>query len=232
MPHWFTQQEQALLNAHLPHYFGYELLVLGELSAKTANKSPVSHHSAIVPELLLGTEGAVAHWHQLPLAPDSIDIILAKHAIEQLTNPSDFLTEMHKVLRHDGYLLLCQFNAWHPQAYELHKQVIKPLTNEQGKLYSPSHLKNLLKAHGFEMVRTHRYGRQVAMRHASGIPSKLQHLAYRLCPSLSLGYLMVAQKVGHCLTPIAPRKFWQNMLFSRKVMTQASCSNHEKRRQS
>lgn len=232
MSHWFTHQEQAMLNAHLPHYFGYELLVLGELHAKAAKKSPVSHHSAIVPELLLGTEGAVAQWHQLPLVPDSVDIILAKHAIEQLEDPSAFLAEIHTTLRHDGYLLLCQFNAWHPQAHDVQKKVVKPVTNEQGKLYAPGHLKNLLKAHGFEVVKTHRYGCQVAMRHASGIPSKLQNLAYRMCPSLSLGYLMVAQKVDHCLTPIAPRKFWQNMLFSRKVMTQSSCSNHEKRRQS
>jgi SAM-dependent methyltransferase len=76
-----------------------------------------------------------------PFEDNSIDSVLCNQVLEHVFNPSEFLSEINRVLKKDGHFLLSVPFAWdeHEQPFDYAR-------------YSSFGLVHLLKIHGFEIV--------------------------------------------------------------------------------
>ena len=89
----------------LPLYHGYALLLLGcdELSA--VQRSPVRDHFAMVAKDQ-SRQVTQVDYTALPLADHNIDVIVAWHMLDHCSAPKAILTELNRVLRHDGVMII------------------------------------------------------------------------------------------------------------------------------
>jgi SAM-dependent methyltransferase len=115
---WYRRDSGSLLYLALQEHlrplldrsFGYHALQLGPLEERDLLEcSPINHR-------IIAGEGAGAattlqcHGHELPLESDSVDLVLALHALEFCPAPHQTLREMHRVLTPHGHLLIVAFN--------------------------------------------------------------------------------------------------------------------------
>lgn len=90
--------------------FGYHVLQYGPMARhRLIAGSPINHH-------LIGSDSAVGeptllcHGDELPLESDSVDMLVAFHALEFSAHPHACLREMQRVLRPRGHLVIIGFN--------------------------------------------------------------------------------------------------------------------------
>ncbi len=103
---------RARLQPILDLAFGYHVLQLGPLPGRRLiDGSPINHrvvagpcHDGVAPVDLC------CHGDELPLDSDSVDMIVAFHALEFDAHPHGCLREMQRVLRPHGHLVIIGFN--------------------------------------------------------------------------------------------------------------------------
>lgn len=115
---------RARLQPVLDLAFGYHILQLGPLPARNliAN-SPINHRILAAasaggaglerpggPPGASGAPTMLCHGDELPLESDSMDMIVAFHALEFDQHPHGCLREMQRVLRPHGHLIVVGFN--------------------------------------------------------------------------------------------------------------------------
>lgn len=119
---WFeTPLGRALLNEEresvdqaLHCLFGYHLLQLS-ISPRLdlGEQSRISHRFALHPLHADNPRlSALADFHQLPLAAESIDVVLLHHTLDFSENPHHLLRESARLLIPRGHLIIVGFNPW------------------------------------------------------------------------------------------------------------------------
>src|SRR3990167_6810218 len=108
---WWDSLWRQQLDQELQHYFGYELMLLGSSDTLVVNASPIAHQFCITESSQSHLPSAIAVYHQLPFAPDSVDVIVALHLIEAYPQFAQQLKAMAEVLRYDGTLILLCCNS-------------------------------------------------------------------------------------------------------------------------
>lgn len=92
--------------------FGYHILQLGPLAHRNLIAgSPINHH-LFASDSPLGKPSLLCHGDELPLESDSVDMLVAVHALEFTHHPHASLREMQRVLRPRGHLVIVGFNPW------------------------------------------------------------------------------------------------------------------------
>ncbi|MDP5055039.1 MAG: class I SAM-dependent methyltransferase [Congregibacter sp.] len=90
--------------------FGYHILQIGPMPTRSLiDESPINHQifaSAAVDQ----KASLVCHADELPLESDSVDALVAFHALEFDEQPHGSLREMQRVLRPHGHLIIVGFN--------------------------------------------------------------------------------------------------------------------------
>lgn len=78
-----------------------------------------------------------------PFAPGQFDSVIANEVLEHVFNPDEFLSELNRVLKRGGYLLITVPFVWdeHEQPYDFAR-------------YSSFGLTHLLEKHGFKVVKS------------------------------------------------------------------------------
>lgn len=96
----------------LDRSFGYHAMQIGPLPGLTLlNGSPINHR-------IFATGGAhpaaslCCHGDEIPLESDSVDLVIAFHALEFEQHPHGTLREMQRVLRPHGHLAVVGFNPY------------------------------------------------------------------------------------------------------------------------
>lgn len=121
---WFdTELGSALLAAEresldqvLNCLFGYHLLQLS-ISPKLdlGEPSRISHRFAMHPHHAANPRlSALADFHQLPLPPESIDVVLLHHTLDFSHHPHQLLREAAQLVISRGHLVIVAFNPWSP----------------------------------------------------------------------------------------------------------------------
>lgn len=96
----------------LDHSFGYHVAQVGPLPGLSLiEESPINHRVFLSSRI--GEHTSLrCHADELPLESDSIDMLVAFHALEFEEHPHATLREMHRVLRPHGHLALIGFNPY------------------------------------------------------------------------------------------------------------------------
>lgn len=90
--------------------FGYHILQMGPVPARSLiSGSRIRHHIHASPAEGLGSS-LCCHGDELPLESDSVDMLVAFHALEFDEHPHGCLREMQRVLRPNGHLVIIGFN--------------------------------------------------------------------------------------------------------------------------
>jgi SAM-dependent methyltransferase len=209
------QTEQAMLEQVLPNLFGFHLLQVGRpMEADLLDASRIVHRM-VMDELPLpsrtgsrkGEEGFLGQAHLLPIASDTIDVLLLPHALEYVNQPHEVLREVERVLIPEGHLVILGFNPWGLFGFRRLFSGWRDQSPWCGHFYSTLRLKDWLALLGFETVLVRHYFFRPPMQN-NGIMRRLaalEQIGSRFWPLLGGGYLLVAKKRVATLTPIKPR---------------------------
>jgi len=109
-------QEQACLERLFSDLFGHYLVQLG-FSDSGFDLSGVSRfrsHVVLDSELMSQVAGSpmLGSAEQLPLATDSVDVVLMPHTLDFSNDPHQVLREVERVLIPEGRLIILGFNPW------------------------------------------------------------------------------------------------------------------------
>lgn len=205
--------EQRLLDDNLYNLFGYHLLQVGApQGADLTTASRIAHRMVLVDDLaavptLGGSEGCIGLPEALPVAADSIDLVLLPHVLAFADEPHQVLREAERVLIPEGHVAVLGFNPW--SLWGLCRLMLgwRRRTPWCGRFLSPWRIKDWLSLLGFDTVLLRHVYYRPPLRHP-GLLQRLQFLerwGQRWWPILGGGYLLVAKKRVATLTPIRPR---------------------------
>lgn len=120
---------QQALNPVLGTAFGYHLVQAGLTSAPVLFNSSTIHHCVMVSPQQHCRVGLVSELEAIPLESESVDVLIAHHALEFATNSHQVLREMQRVLAPQGHLIIIGFDPHSPMglAHWLKGKVGHPL---------------------------------------------------------------------------------------------------------
>ena len=110
-------QTSAILAELLPGLFGYHLVWVGPMpDPQWWQSSPIRHRVVISPQPLDEVGEAPLHVRALasalPLATDSVDVVVLHHALEMAPWPHQVLREAERVLIPEGRVVIFGFSPW------------------------------------------------------------------------------------------------------------------------
>jgi SAM-dependent methyltransferase len=205
--------EIELLNEILPNLFGYHLLQVGRIGSADLLAS-----SRILHRILVGVDGEslqcphtylLGSPEALPVASDSIDVLLLPHTLEYASRVHDTLREVQRVLVPEGRLVVLGFNPW--GWFGLWRSFLRRRGTApwKGRFLGLTRIKDWLGLLGFDdlTIKGHFFRppfRSESLMHRLQV---LERLGHHLPPYLAGAYLLVATKRVTTLTPRRPR--WQ-----------------------
>jgi SAM-dependent methyltransferase len=229
--------EMELMGQLLPGLFGYHLLQLGdEPGVRLMTGSRISHRvvmlneHAEIPDISPQLEYLHGNAAQLPLASNSLDVVLLPHLLEFERSPHQVLREVERVLIPEGHLVFLCFNPWSLFGLRRLLQGWRHEAPWSGHFYTPLRLKDWLSLLGFETVLLRHYFYRPPMQHQSTISRliSMESLGQRFWPLLGGGYMLVAKKRVATLTPIKPRwRSTRSLINIGLTETSARRDNHE-----
>ncbi len=106
---YLLERERAYLDDVTPDIFGYHALQIGLPAVDLLQESRIAHRMRIAasdkPELY-------AKPHELPVATQSIDLVVLPHTLEFADEPHAVLREVDRVMMPEGRLVILGFNPW------------------------------------------------------------------------------------------------------------------------
>lgn len=211
MSEWFDsplgrrllQVERRILERALSRRFGYHLLELGCANLRMHQSSPIGHKFAFSPVATPSCHQAAARAEAIPLASDTIDLVLLHHALDYSDNPHQLLREASRILIAGGHMVIVGFNPW--SIWGLRQKLQWPkYVPWTGDMLSPLRVADWLKLLDFQVEYT-RYGVYALPFNSPGLirySSFLDGPAERLNWPTGGIYVISAKKQVLPLTPI------------------------------
>lgn len=213
---WFQAEEISRLEEVLPTLFGYHLLQVGDFYPTSFLDQSRIPHVMLMDEWLVEKAPESQHGspivgspEALPIATDSLDVVVLPHTLEFTGDPHQILREADRILIPEGHVVILGFNPW--SLWMLWRLILgwrgKPPWC--GRFLSQTRLQDWLQLLGFDIVHAQRYffrpplGSEGMMRRLGF----LERLGSRWWPVFGAGYILVAKKRVVTMTPIRPR--WQ-----------------------
>lgn len=201
-------QENILLSQVLPHLFGYHLLQIGCFGQGQLLESSRIRHRVILSTTTspCSRQPAVLHCEAncLPIASDSVDVVLLPHVLEFERYPHEVLREVERVLIPDGHVVLTGFN---PLGLWGVRRLFTTRKNPPwcGRFRTLLRIRDWLRLLGFEIM----IQKPLAFPDVTHAPlSKgfyLKQTVQKTWSHVGSVYLVVAKKKVSTLTPIKPK---------------------------
>lgn len=218
---WFDQvpgrflrdSENQLLSRLLPHLFGYYFVQLGGPANHEwlANcRIPVRVHISENCPCDFSGDCIKADFTALPLANDSVDVVLLPHLLEFATEPQLIFNQVYQSLIPGGYLVILGFHPWSLwgllRLFKKHTQM-----PWKGKFYSSYRIRSWLSKEGFSIEDHETLFFRPPLRRARWLRRLfvMEPIGQLLWPYLGGVYLIVAKKRVAAATPIrqvSPRR--------------------------
>ena len=209
------------LDKMLRPVFGYQGLQLGQIG----DAENLMGSAGLLRRFVLGAIDSQASVDlsatvlELPIASDTISLLVMPHTLEFCQDPHQVLREADRVLARDGYLLLIGFNplsTWGLARYMRFWQRSAPWN---GVFYSRSRINDWLSLLNFRVVDN----RKFYLRPPIGQEQLLSKLAFleRLQPWLGVfgaAYIVLARKQVRPLTPKLQRWRQRQSVVARRII--------------
>ncbi|HEY9149047.1 MAG TPA: methyltransferase domain-containing protein [Gammaproteobacteria bacterium] len=208
------QAELGLMAQVLPNLFGYHLLQLGEPLGEDMLAASRIGHRVIMDEIPPQETGRppsptrlLGRSDRLPVAGDTLDLLLLPHTLEYAEHPHEVLREAERVLIPEGHLVILGFNPW--SLFGL-RRLLTGWRDEapwNGHFYSALRIRDWLALLGFDTVLVRNYFYRPPLQNPRLMRSlgRMERFAERFWSPLGGGYILVAKKRVATLTPIKPR---------------------------
>jgi SAM-dependent methyltransferase len=209
--------EDRLLGHILPDLFGYHALQLGQIVPCHLLHASRIRHRIVADKQLLTVEGLSslpALPEQLPLAANSMDVVVLQHLLDVTVNPHAVLREAARVLIPEGHLVIIGFNPWSLWGFWRFCRLPWSDTPWLKRDLSPQRLTDWLALLDFDIV---------GVESAYFIPpiettavrqrfSWLEALGLRYWSQGGAAYAVLARKRVACLTPLRLRQPFLQLL--------------------
>jgi SAM-dependent methyltransferase len=199
-------EETRCLEDLLVGLFGYHLVQLGGLGPKgSLGSSHIRRHTLIDVNAVGGTEGSWirADFRRLPIATDTVDVVLLPHVLDFAPGPGQILREVERVLIPQGRLIVAGFNPWGWWVLgQFGRQGTLPPW--RGQFMGLGRLRRWLASSGFDLE-THRWVLPVSPVASALLARRLESFArwgQHWWDPLSAVYLARAVKRVATLTPV------------------------------
>ncbi len=107
------RDEQVLLQAAWVRCPGQRALLIGSAAPfRLPATSRLAHTIVLQPETALLAGTLIGCAEALPLAAESVDLVVLHHALDQAQRPRAVLRETLRVLRPGGHIIVFGFNPW------------------------------------------------------------------------------------------------------------------------
>jgi len=106
---YLLEKERAYLDDVTPDIFGFHALQLGMPGVDLLRENRITHKMRIAAS---GEPDLYAQCHELPVATQSIDLVVLPHVLEFADEPHAVLREVDRVLMPEGRLVIVGFNPW------------------------------------------------------------------------------------------------------------------------
>lgn len=147
--HYLIQREQAYFDREVADIFGFNAVQLGlpEYDLLRNNRMPL--------RLCIDRENSTrlrADPDFLPVAGQSIDLVLLPHALEFSEHPHQMLRETERILMPEGQLIISGFNPFSLWGMARHLPGFRDALPRNRKFISLPRIKDWLELLGFEVV--------------------------------------------------------------------------------
>lgn len=147
-----------------------------------------------------------ARSEQLPIASDSIDVVLLQHTLDFCADPHQVLREAERILIPEGKLIVVGFNPW--GQWGLWRLLARYGRHQpwRGRFLSRGRLHDWLALLGFDLARSHWlfYRPPLGQRWLMERLAFLEHLRPNWLSPLAAVHVTLAVKRVSTLTPIRP----------------------------
>ena len=106
---YLLEKERAYLDDVTPDIFGFHAIQLGMPGVDLLRENRITHKLRVASA---GEPDLYARSHELPLATQSIDLVLLPHVLEFAEEPHAVLREVDRVMMPEGRLVIVGFNPW------------------------------------------------------------------------------------------------------------------------
>ena len=203
--------ENRQMNEVLSNLFGFYLLFIGHPAQSEWLRSSRVSRCMLMDICHEKTELGSPRFHgqpqALPVASDSLDVIVLPHVLELSDTPHEVLREVERTLVPEGHVVVLGFNPfswWGVWRWLLGWRGQLPWC---GHFISTTRAKDWRALLGFEIMETRYYFYRPPVQQ-EGLLARLQFLeriGKRYFSLLGGGYVLVARKRVATLTPIRPR---------------------------
>ncbi len=203
--------ERGHLDEVLHDLFGYHLLQVGCFHGQDLlAASRISHRVVLDADIArqnVPSSPVCGCADELPIATDSVDVVVLPHTLEFEPDPHRVLREVERVLIAEGHVVVLAFNPWSLWGvwrWVLARRGIPPWS---GRFLGLIRIKDWLALLGFDVVLVRQYFFRPPLQR-DGVMRRLmfmEKIGARLWPRLSGAYMVVARKRVTTLTPIKPR---------------------------
>ncbi len=200
----FLALEAACVGRSLADLFGYHLVWIGdgEWAAETVCSSPIRHRLWLAPSqperagLWDGTR-VRGRTEALPLAADSVDVVVLWHALERSSDPHAVLREVERILRPEGVVVLVAINPWRRHGLRALLQALRRRRLRPPRPIGAGRVADWLGVLGFDVLSVEGVsGRGLS----AGVRRVLGEERAAFGPLLGAGFVCVARKRVSTLT--------------------------------
>lgn len=199
--------ERAELANVLPYLFGFHILQIGDaVGTDLLQESRIRHH-VVLDESAPAEVAVRATPEALPVASETVDVVVLPHALEFRDSPHQVLREVERCLVPEGHVVILGFNPWGLWG-------IRRLFSRSGgpppwcgHFYSTTRVRDWLSLLGFDtvLVQSLLFRPPLQRRGVLDRLAWLERLGGRWWPGAGGAYALVARKRVVTLTPIRPR---------------------------
>jgi len=200
------KEEQAKLRGIWQTILGDSVVLLGEeIQAELMDDCKLKQHFIVTPDQVSYTKNnlVTAEFEALPLAPDSIDVILLPHTLEFTDDAYQVLREVDIALRPNGYLIVIGFT---PLSFWGLRRLFSFRKKAPwcGSFRTPGRIKDWLRLLSFEVVQFDRFLHCPPILHQKLFDKLtfMEKFCKRCLPMLGGGYILVAKKKVQGVTPL------------------------------
>jgi SAM-dependent methyltransferase len=207
--------ERHLLDNMLARRFGYHLLQLGCADLQLHDQSPMGHKFSFRPWQAQGANpaghAAIADMEAIPLASESVDLVLLHHALDFSEYQHQLLREAERVLIAGGHIVIVGFNPLSSWGLRNRLQLFRRKAPWHASMLGTARLIDWLKLLDFqvEQVRYGMYSLPVNSESVIRYSGLLDPVAAHLNWPTGGVYAISARKQVLPLTPVQTR--WRSI---------------------